>query len=54
MSAARLTRSAISAGSSFSVELHREGHVLGDRHVRIERIVLEHHGDVALGRRHVD
>ena len=26
------------------------GHVVVDRHVRIERVVLEHHGDVALGR----
>ncbi len=34
-------------------ELQREAHVVGDRHVRIERVVLEHHGDVALFRRHV-
>jgi hypothetical protein len=26
----------------------REAHVLGDRHVRIERVVLEHHGDIAI------
>ena len=31
----------------------REAHVLGDRHVRIERVGLEDHGDVALLRRHV-
>jgi len=30
----------------------REAHVGGDRHVRVERLVLEHHGDVALFRRH--
>ncbi len=30
-----------------------EGHVLGDRHVRIKRVVLEHHGDAALGGGHV-
>jgi hypothetical protein len=30
-----------------------EGHVVVDRHVRVERIGLEHHGDAALGRRHV-
>ena len=31
----------------------REGEVLAHRHVRIERVVLEHHGDVAFLRRHV-
>ncbi|HYI42218.1 MAG TPA: ABC transporter ATP-binding protein, partial [Sphingomicrobium sp.] len=25
-----------------------EGHVIADRHVRVERVMLEHHGDVAL------
>ena len=34
-------------------QLQREGHVVGHRHVRIERVVLEHHGDVALLGRHV-
>ncbi len=34
-------------------EAQAEGHVLVDAHVRIERVGLEHHGDVALGRRHV-
>src|SRR3546814_2721794 len=29
-------------------ELQREAHVVGDRHMRIERVVLEHHGNVAL------
>src|SRR6266702_1168779 len=32
---------------------HREAHVVGDRHVRIERVVLKHHRDVALARRQV-
>ena len=27
--------------------------LLRDRHVRIERVVLEHHGDVAVARAHV-
>jgi hypothetical protein len=31
-------------------QLQREAHVFSDRHVRIERVVLEHHGDVALFR----
>ena len=31
----------------------REGHVVGDRQVRVERVVLEHHRDVALLRRQV-
>jgi hypothetical protein len=34
-------------------EHQREGEVLAHRHVRIERVVLEHHRDVALLRRHV-
>jgi hypothetical protein len=31
-----------------SLELEGEGHVLQDGHVGVERIVLEHHGDVPL------
>lgn len=32
-------------------DLEREAHVVGDRHVRVERVVLEHHRDVpVLGR----
>src|SRR5690606_9429115 len=31
-------------------QVQREGHVLAYRHVRIQRIGLEHHGQVALGR----
>ncbi len=34
-------------------EAQAEGHVLVDAHMRIERVGLEHHGDLALGRRHV-
>ena len=36
-----------------AAQLHREAHVGGDRHVRVERVVLEHHGDVAFLRREV-
>ncbi|EAR50929.1 hypothetical protein OG2516_13691 [Oceanicola granulosus HTCC2516] len=31
-------------------DLHREAHVAGDRHVRVERVGLEHHRDVAVAR----
>ena len=34
-------------------DLPGEAHVLGDRHVRVERVVLEHHRDVAVLRRDV-
>ena len=34
-------------------QLEPERHVFGDRHVRVERVVLEHHGDVAVLRRQV-
>jgi hypothetical protein len=38
-------------GLRHALELEREAHVLRYRHVRVERVVLEHHGDVAfLGR----
>ena len=36
-----------------AADLHAEGDVPGHRHVRIERVGLEHHGDVALGRMQV-
>ena len=32
-----------------AAHLHAEGDIPGDRHVGIERVGLEHHGDVALG-----
>ncbi|OEI67478.1 phenol hydroxylase [Curtobacterium sp. ER1/6] len=34
-------------------DLEREAHVLGDGHVRVQRVVLEHHRDVAVLRRDV-
>ncbi|MNV73337.1 hypothetical protein D3C71_1664780 [compost metagenome] len=34
-------------------KLQGEAHIVGDLHVRIERIALEHHGKVALLGRHV-
>lgn len=34
-------------------DLEREAHVLGDGHVRVQRVVLEHHGDVPVLRRQV-
>ena len=34
-------------------DLEREGDILVDRHVREQRVVLEHHADVALVRRRV-
>ena len=39
----------VGAPRSFS----EKRHVVGDGHVRIERVVLEHHGDVALFRRQI-
>ena len=34
--------------------LQRKTDVVGHGHGRVERVALEHHGDVALGRRHAD
>ena len=34
-------------------DLEREAHVVGDGHVRVQRVVLEHHGDVPVLRRQV-
>ena len=51
-SRSRLTRSSISAFGSFA-QAQAEGDVVVDGHVRIERVVLEHHRDVAIARRHV-
>src|SRR5690606_21046366 len=34
-------------------DLEREAHVVANRHVRVERVVLEHHRDVAVLRRNV-
>jgi hypothetical protein len=33
--------------------LEREAHVLGDVEVRVERVILEHHGDVPVTRPHL-
>ena len=52
MRAASSTRGLISAFGK-SLQPQAERHVLDHRHVRIERVVLEHHGDVAVLRRHV-
>jgi hypothetical protein len=35
------------------LQAQSERHVLGDCHVRVQRVVLEHHRDVAVLRRHV-
>ena len=52
IAAASRTRASISArGVPRSVKPERE--ILRDRHVRIQRVVLEHHRDVAIARRHV-
>jgi hypothetical protein len=48
MPAALLTRAWISALGR-PLDLQPVGHVLVHAHVRIERVVLEHHRDVALG-----
>ena len=40
-------------GLGIALEAEAERHVLRHRHVRIERVVLEHHGDVAVLRRHI-
>ena len=44
-------RRARSRRASARPQLQPEGHVLEHRHVRVERVGLEHHGDAALGRR---
>ena len=44
---------ALDLGFRIALEAKPERHVLGDRHVRVERVILEHHRDVAILRRHV-
>src|ERR1019366_6521514 len=39
--------------AAFAGEFHGEGHVVEHGHMRVERVILEHHGDVALLRRHL-
>ena len=51
MSAACSTR-ALDLALRLLRQRQRERHVVAHRHVRIERVVLEHHRDVALLRRH--
>ena len=52
--ATRLTASSCSR-LGHAAALHAEGDVLAHRHRRVERVGLEHHGDVAvLGRHRVD
>src|SRR5262245_16544966 len=34
-------------------QLQAEGHIVEGRHVRIERVILEYHGDVAIFRRQI-
>ena len=48
MRAASATRLSISASRHAAVA-QAVGHVVVDAHVRIERVVLEHHRDVAVG-----
>jgi hypothetical protein len=43
----------LALGPGHSPHLEREGQVLGHAHVREQRVVLEHHADAALVRRHV-
>ena len=40
----------ISKGVNRAAEFEREPHIIGDRHMRIERIVLKHHRDIAFFR----
>ena len=44
---------AVDLGLGPLAQLQTEGHVVVDRHVRIERVALEDHGDVAVFRRDV-
>ena len=44
----------VALGLRHAVHLEAEDDVLPDVHVRVERVGLEHHGDVAVGRAHAD
>src|SRR5690606_12516154 len=48
--ARRVFDSALDLGLAELADLEAVSHVFEYRHVRIQRIVLEHHGNVALGR----
>ena len=45
----RLAHAAVDLFLACPVHLQAEGHVVIDRHMRIQRIGLEHHGDAAVG-----
>ena len=47
-SGCRIVDAAIDLGSGEPAELEAEREVLGDRHVRVERVVLEDHRDIAV------
>jgi hypothetical protein len=49
----RLAHAGVDLRLGIAAQLQAEGHVLVDAHVRVERVVLEHHGDVAVLGRHV-
>ena len=49
----RLAHPLVDLGLRHLLQLEPERHVVEHAHVRVERVVLEHHGDVALLRRHV-
>ena len=51
--AGRLVDALLDLGLGKALEPQPERHVLEHGHVRVERVVLEHHGDVAVFRRHV-
>ena len=48
-----LRHARVDLGARALGEQHAEGHVVAHLHVRVERVVLEHHRDVALLRLHV-
>ncbi|EWS65443.1 hypothetical protein Y695_01300 [Hydrogenophaga sp. T4] len=45
-----LVHTLLDLGNRHLLDLQAIGHVVEHGHVRVERVVLEHHGDVALGR----
>ena len=51
--AGRLVHALLDLGLGKALEPQPERHVLEHGHVRVERVVLEHHGDVAVFGRHV-
>jgi hypothetical protein len=49
----RLGDALVDGGLVMAAQLQAEGQVLGHGHVRVQRVALEHHRDVAVLRRHV-